>query len=493
MRSVGKVVNKYAGWIMLLMGILFYFVPGEWISIEDDSIAYLEPWGREGVLPGYPAFLQAFRKLLGEQFFLDGVVIAQSILAILCTFLFVLVLKKQFELYGGECVLLYLACMLPFSIYLPQSGITHQIMTEGITYAIFYLFFIAVLKAVWTLRFRWYFACLAIAFLLGLTRSQMLLLQVVCLGIFIWITAKRCKRKTWSSILCTFVAFIMGIILAFSSYKSIYAVVAIYYNQEFGNEKEDKSESMGEEEKSSTDEIVADVSKKAESEDVSADRPVTSQFDSVLLSRGFYEADREDVMLFEDEVMQEIFLRAYEKVDEGKHLYIYAGDGLYMWRNLVYDRMTSDIHEAIEEYDCDNPGMRTQSEVSIVRELGMRILIKHFDRYLYHTFRLMLPSLISTVFFQIEPIYLLCHIITFLIYLSAIWGAAYLIKFGGNSQIGIFMFSSLVIMMVMVILTNLVFIGLQRYMVYGMGIFYCAAYLVVRELVMLKRQKMRSR
>ena len=82
---------------MLGIGVLFYFLPGEWRCIEDDSIRYLSEGG-EGVLPGYPAFLAFFRLLFSEQYFLHAVVIAQSLLAVICTFLFVVVLKGQFHL-----------------------------------------------------------------------------------------------------------------------------------------------------------------------------------------------------------------------------------------------------------------------------------------------------------------------------------------------------------------------------------------------------------
>ena len=59
---------------MLLIGFAFYLLPGKWISVESDTIAYLSPDGREGVLPGYPVFLAFWKMILGEQYFLHGVV-----------------------------------------------------------------------------------------------------------------------------------------------------------------------------------------------------------------------------------------------------------------------------------------------------------------------------------------------------------------------------------------------------------------------------------
>ena len=181
MDTIRRQLDKHAIGIMLILGVLFYFLPGEWIRIEDDTAGYLAERGKEGILPGYPMFLGFFKTLLGQQYYLHGVVAAQCILAIICTLLFVLTLRAQFRLRGEECILLYVGSMLPFSIYLPESGITHQILTEGITYALFYLFFITVIKAVWSLQYKWYLGSVFMAFVLGLIRSQMLFLQAVCL------------------------------------------------------------------------------------------------------------------------------------------------------------------------------------------------------------------------------------------------------------------------------------------------------------------------
>lgn len=422
---------------MLLIGFTFYFLPGKWISIESDTIAYLSPDGREGVLPGYPAFLAFWKMILGEQYFLHGVVISQSLLAVICTFLFVLVLKKQFKLCGLESIFLYILCTLPFSIYLPEVGITHQIMTEGITYAIFYLFFIAVMKTIWTLQYRWFLVTMIVSILLGLIRSQMFFLQIICLLVLAWMLIKKFGVKKVFGIGICCVAFIVGgILLCWSK---------LPWN-------------------------------------------VTLQFDTVLMTRGFYEADEGDVELFEDEVMQDIFKRTYQLADEEKCLHKYASNGLYMWQDLVHDRMKEYAIQAINEYDLSHPGERIQEERSICRELGLKVLLKHFDRYLYHTFRLMIPSFIATVFFQIEKIYLLCHFITLFLYLFSFVISLLVYKKNGDRRVVGLMTVTLCIMIIMVVSVNLLFVGLQRYMVYGMGIFYCCGYLLLRELYLMRRK-----
>lgn len=465
-------IEKWAIAVMLVLGGLFYFVPGKWISLESDSVAYLYARGREGVLPGYPVFLSFLQQLLGEEIFLSGVVIAQSLLAIICTFIFVMVLQKQFGLKGWECILLYLATMLPFSIYLPESGITHQILTEGITYAIFYLYFIMVLKAVWTLKFRWYGGSLILAFLLGLIRSQMLFLQAVCLLLLLWIIWRKDSKGFWRKTAMLGTAVIAGSFIAFVSYKFIYAI-AIYDNQKIMEAPQEKNQEKVESAGGTMENVY--VMRMDQDE-------LPSQFTSLIISRGFFEADREDVDLFEGDMMQDIFLKAYDLADAEGRLYHHVEPGLYMWEKLVYDRMGNFVSEAILSYDMENPGIRDRGYASITQELGLRILFKHIDRYLYHVIRLMIPSFIASVFFQIRPIYLLCHFITLFIYLFAVGGAVWLQKVGGDKKVSDFMLTTVAVLVIMIVILNCVFIGLQRYVVYGMGIFYCALYLQLKEI-----------
>lgn len=458
--------------IMLFLGILFYFIPGEWISIEKDSVAYLNELGREGVLPGYPAFLSFLRFIFKEEYFLDSVVSVQSTLAIVCTMIFVIVLQKQFRLFCWECIFLYAVCMLPFSIYLPRCGITHQIMTEGITYAVFYLFFTAVLQAVWNAKLRWYFASQGFAVLLGLIRSQMIFLQIACVLLFVWIIWRKSKKGAGKKFAGIFAATAVGLFLAIASYKIIYGIVA--YDMQIQAEKMQPA----------NEEINESVNQ--------GQRQATSQFDSLIISRGFFEADKEDEMLFEDEIMKEIFNRAFQRIDEGQHRYVYAKPGLYMWEDLVYDKMAIEIQLAIMDYDKEFPGKRTREAADIMREMGVRLLVEHFGRYTYHAIRLMLPSFIASVFFQIRPIYLLCHFIALFIYLFSFSSCYYAVKTGKNRQVIELMSAVLIFLIIMVVSINLVFIGLQRYVVYGMGIFYCSLYLLLKENFLPIYRKMRG-
>lgn len=432
-----KIQNKILEYgFLLLAGIIFYFFLGKrWISIEDDSPFYLGDAGHEGVMPVYPAFLKLLRAILGEEYYLDGAVIVQSLLAVVCTLVFLIVLKRRFALKLWEELLLYAACMLPFSIYLPESGITHQIMTEGLTYSLFYIYFLFLLNFVMDRKYYWGIALIIMSFILMFIRSQLMLLLLSTFAAFVYVIIRKlCARENAKKLISVFVGVL---IVACGTFVSLFGKKLL--------------------------EIP--------------------QFTTVLMIRGFYEVDYEDKELFATPEMQKIFERVYKAVDEKEYRYVYARQDLYMWQDLVCDRITSIAYAEIRDYLSEYPESDI-SNTAAVRELGSTILLRHFDRYLYHTLRLMISGFIAAVFWQIKPIYLLCHFIALFLYLYAIGGSVFCLRHKKKSPEAEFMLTVVGFILIMIISVNVMFTGLQRYVVYAMGIFYCAAYLLFKELVL---------
>ena len=216
--------------VLAAMGIVFYLVLGqEWIAIEDDTPFYLNP-RREGVMPVYPLFLFVVKCIFGEDMYLSAVVVIQSLLAIVCTMAFVLYLQNHFRLHWIETLLLYVACMLPFSIYLPEAGITHQILTEGISYAIFYLYFMLLLQYVFEQKIRWLIAAVSMGGFMELIRSQMLFLLGVTAAVFVVVEFvksrkdKICRRIVRAGVNC--VVGVIGIIVVVTL---VYKIFGLYW------------------------------------------------------------------------------------------------------------------------------------------------------------------------------------------------------------------------------------------------------------------------
>lgn len=502
--------------ILAVMGILFYLVLGqEWIAIEDDTPFYLNP-RREGVMPVYPLFLFVAKCIFGENLYLDAVVVMQSVLAIVCTMVFVLYLQRQFQLKFIETVLLYVACMLPFSIYLPEAGITHQIMTEGLSYAFFYLYFLLLLQYVFTRKIRWIAAATAMAGFMELIRSQMIFLLGVTAAVFVCVEfVKGNKDKIGRRIVRTAADCVIGVVGILLVVSMVYKIYGWYYIHQLpvienwkpktvagqagiseaageGNDESGGVQSIANGEpganagqQSADTEQAQDTVQQEENKITYAENNSSfSQFTALVITRGIYEIDEDDIELFDSPEMKEIFQRVFDAVDAEQYRYVYARQDLYMWQDLVKDKIPLVVFGQVGVYLRDNPDVQ-MNNVKICQELGLKILLHHFDRYLYHSFRMMVSGFISSVFFQIERIYLLCHFITLLLYLTAAAGIIYCLKKGGNRKVAAFALTALAYIFLMVTVTNLVFLGLQRYMVYAMGIFYCSLYLLAREAVLI--------
>lgn len=501
--------------VMVVMGILFYLVMGQkWISIEDDTPFYLNP-RKEGVMPVYPLFLFGAKYIFGEALYLDAVVVIQSVLAIICTMIFVLYLEKQFRLKLIETILLYAASMLPFSIYLPEVGITHQILTEGLSYALFYFYFLLLLQYVFTRRIRWIVATAVMAAFMELIRSQMVFLLGVTVAVFVSVEfVKENKDKIGRRIIRAIADCVIGAAGILVVVSLVYKIFGWYWihqvpvieslNQRMVAEQAEEQATVDEQaagqevtaeqidEQEVTDKEIGqkeETNRSGEENIVlkveNQENPETmSQFTTLIIIRGFYEIDEEDVELFDDPEMKKIFQRMFDAVDAAQYRYVYARQDLYMWKDLVKDKIPMVVFGALDAYRQENPDASIDN-VQISRKMGMKILLHHFDRYLYHSARMMVSGFISSVFFQIERIYLLCHIITLLLYLTAILGSVFCLKKGGNRKVVAFAFTTLGYIFLMVVIINLVFQGIQRYMVYAMGIFYCSLYLLARDTLLI--------
>ena len=103
----------------------------------------------------------------------------------------------------------------------------------------------------------------------------------------------------------------------------------------------------------------------------------------------------------------------------------------------------------------------------------------------------MLPQgFISTVFFQIEEIYGLCHVYTLLIYIAAFILTIYGIKKRKVSRCRYELMAGVLVLNVgMVVVICTVFFGMQRYLIYGFGIFYTALLLILEDIWYVQKQR----
>ncbi len=503
-----KLNKKQSEWLfysslVLLALFVFLFVGSREPVLFDDSGSYMRVERFEGVMPVYPLFLLLNQALFGSDSYLKIVIVEQALLAAGCVILFVREIKERFKLRFWEGYLLFFLSLLSFTTEMPAAMITQTILTEGLAYALFHVLMILYLRAVWRNSYKFLAASFGMVYFLALLRSQLQILFGVCGILFLYLTWKRCDsiRKKFAGCLAGIAGCLVigavGIGITAASVNQYNALITgnvrvnllimkiqdPEYYQEFSMGEDGEDREPGE-----IEEAVKDR------QDVHAARGADiriSQYTSLLFSRGMYEADAEDAACFEDEMVRGLYQSIYEVADQEQKRYAYEEKSLWIWKDIVggigtvgkigvavgsefYKEKYPEIYAADNFNEIWNRSLQT---------IGLTLIRGHFGRFLYHTLMMLPQGFICTVFFQIKQIYLLCHMITLFLYLSAfalmIWG--YADKRVPN-QCAEFMAIVLGSNVVMVLIISLVFFGQQRYLVYNFGIFYIAYYLLLRML-----------
>lgn len=483
----------FYGILFVLALVIFLFVGSREPVLFDDSGSYTKVKLIEGVMPIYPLFLLANQWLFGMEGYLQIVIIEQTLLAAVCILLFVREIKTRFQLHYWEGFLLFFLALLPYTTEMPQAMMTQVILTEGLAFSLFYLLMILFLRAVWEKSGKFLAGSFAMALLLAMLRSQLQILFGVCGVLFLYLMWNRCGKKRIGFLIgvtgCVLIG-ILGVFLTVSLSKRYNAFaddnmpIIQFQDPERYQEILEKQAKKKAEQKESGNVTQVDAAP-------SQERPVLgAQYISLIFSRGMYEADEADVRLFEDERIRGLFQVLYAAADEEQQRYVYAPKGLWMWKDIVGGigsvgktslyAGTDYYREKYPEYKgADFNALWNQS----LQTIGIALLKEHFGRFLYHTLMMLPQAFICTVFFQIQPIYLLCHLITLFLYLSAlalmIWGYA---DRKASNQCAEFMALVLGSNLVMILIISLVFFGQQRYLVYNFGIFYIAYYVLLREL-----------
>lgn len=476
---------------LVILSLLTFMIPGErGYVLFDDSASYTNLYANmEGVMPGYPLFLHANKLLFGKDSYLYAVVAEQAVLATVCVIAFIALIKKKFHLKYWESYVCYVLALFPFTTNMPESMATHEIVTEGVAYALFYLFMAALLQTVWKKSFKWLVILCAMTLLLSLVRSQLQILFGACGVVCIYIAVLRPEKtdgKKGGRLLRFLGGTVCCIVIGLVGIWTVGKVSAAFQNM--------KAEARREEQRrvQQTENTVTSQTEKDQEEEKPV-KPVftTSQYVTLIFSRGMYEADYEDYVLFEDEQVRNLYLDLYPRMDRAQCRYVYAEPGLWMWRDIVGGIGSVGgkcFHHQNNYYNENYPELVYSSDYSSVRSanqltIGLTLIKAHFGRFLYHTLMLLPQAFICTVFFQIERIYLLCHLVTLFLYLAAvalmIW--AYKDKKVENAY-GEFMCGVLGTNLILILVISLVFFGQQRYLVYNFGIFYISGFLLFMQL-----------
>ncbi len=552
MKKGKRFLTKYGFRLFLFAAVLaFFLAAGHAGPVQfDDSGSYIRIRWHEGVMPVYPLFLLCNQCLFGDASYLWAVIVEQALLAAISVVLLEESIRKQFGCHPAEGGLFCVLALYPYTIEMPGAVMTQAILTEGIAYSLFYVFLTVLLKAVWKKSYAWLAGAFGMTLFLSAVRSQLQILFGVCGIVFLYLVCMRGKGKGKVQKLLGFLAglagcaavSLTGVLLVFGivrgyhvmlqtdhslylfglkvQHPEIYEIVLEERRQEEearAAAEENKAQGTAQEPQTATEkaqetkaglQTVTEETQTQESvEEAEAQEcpmepqeeaePLvnknfsTSQYLTLIFSRGMYEADYEDAELFTDPVLKGLYLALYEAVDAEEERYAYAKEGLWMWKDIVggLGKIGGICFMTPSEYYVEHaPEIIESEQFSDIRAghlqtIGLTLIRTHAGRVLYHALMLLPQAFICTVFFQFAPLYLFCHLVTAFLYLSGlglmIWGYADVrTRKEGAEMMALILGTNVV----MVLIISLVFFGQQRYLVYTFGPFYMAYYLLLRQL-----------
>ena len=418
-------INKYIDVIATIVVAVTLFVLFFIYGVQKGNDTHCYETFRVEVMdePIYSLFLALFRVIFGVDIYLNFAIVAQTLFAIFSVYFFVKSVANEYSVHYLVRILMYLI-MLSFytmPVIFSRTGVLTflSILTEGIAYPLFMIFMVFM---IWTINndsYKWWWVSLATSFILSLTRTQLLftLVMVAIAGIYI-------GRKTWvkASLKVLISLLITVVIMKIVQSVFCYSILGMF-------EVPPNSISM---------------------------------YGNAMLI-----ADEEDSELFEDELVKSVFIARYEDMtNNGWGWEFYQGDSVFDAASFyedcydnIKDHMSmgsyfddNNITYGIEKYNIQN---------ATAKAMTVKLIPKHFDRWIYNYVGLCLVGFIRTV--AVSPFNLLMQIYSLIVYGILVAG---IIKNRKDSKILLFGLLTVVGVLGQVCETSITVMCISRYMMY---------------------------
>ncbi len=431
--------------LMLIGGGLFFFFLGENGTILcKDSVQYLEYTDFNAVMPFYPSFINVIRWIFGEQDFMQYIFVVQGIIALFCSIYFAMFLKKYLSFGMINTMIVFILSLLPYTYSLPEYVSSHEVMTESLAFPIFYLFFASLISLHDKLSLGNLVKAGVSLLLLVMLRTQLIFFVGIVAVVFLIKITRENDSKENQLLLKRSVFVIVSGVLIFVGVLGI---------------KEKRAENSGEK---------------------------ASQFVNAFFGKALTIMDEEDIKYYETEQSKRMFEFVYKGVDEQEWRLPYAQDGLLMWEDLIHyynENMKLGNDLLYKFYSEIHPDYGYYEKLALVEkgksEIVRTVIGNNIGTFLYSFFLLMPSSFLSIVFIQKRSIYLLCNIYAIIFYVLYLFLLYQCIKKKQWKEV-YFAILSLAISVANVVCTNIVHYGLQRYLIYTMGVLYMAMFLMLR-------------
>ncbi len=421
------------GAVLLTLVLIFCWIFQKEADIFPDSATYISmSIHRE---PGYPLFLAFIRLLVGEGNYLFAVVWFQVVLACYCSISFIREITKQFNVHGLEILLLYVLLLIFW--FLPKffgggnpTAYPFTILTEGITYSIFFLYYKYLVMSVCNRDKKFWIISLLFAALLSFIRTGLMFTIVATFIVGICVVFCGCgivKRIVSAGLLviCSF------LILYLAEHFSFFSLTGRWMSHTYG--------------------------------------PVTA------MSNVLYVADKEDSALFENADLKAIFMETYNVMEEEGWRYVdldssdivRRGEHIAACHDLIkfssFDFVVNNYLEEKHVYQIDAQIEKDR----IAGELCKTLFVKHYKRWLDVYISLAYQGFIRSV--AGSPRQKIMRIYSFLVALMFFVGVLYYRR--NRKMLGLALVTAMLIVG-NISSTSLVIMCLNRYMMYNIPIFY---------------------
>ena len=417
--------------------------------------------------PLYPLWLLFFRKTAGADY-LQTVIFAQSILALLSVLLILYIMKF---LFGYKSWLTFV--LWPFVIYPYVAGLTdgvlynRTVLTEGLSYPLFYLYMAFFLYALVRKSGMFLLFSFMLSGLMMVLRGQMreTLVFSLLLGIYLLAVSLIEKKKTADSgesakknkpvrLAAIILAGALFAVIFSKSFNYVYttAVHGESYEPEFEN---------------------------------------TSMMINFL-----YCADERDSELFKDDEDYDFIRMAFDKTFESGYIYGNRGTTLAERNDHLMDaNLYLKLHMFIPDAE-DYYGAKGLTDVQVYKKyeeiagkMEKELVPRHLFQWLGGFFSLFFYGTASAVFFRLSVFTSLCYFIAYALMLSAIILAVFCFIKKRAMDAAEFM-AGMCIMATGNLAVCCAAIGAtERYLSYTWGLFYVAGIILIYSLIFRKNKK----
>lgn len=414
--------------LLFIVGVWFFFLLGEnGYILEKDSYVYLEnnSWIRSYGYIIYPLIIQCC-KLMFAEYYLEAIYLFQGLFALLSSVAVSEFVRKNYGLSRKLGLLVFVLSFGPYTYSLPQFVSIHGIMTEGISFPLFNFWMICALQLLRNSRRRWYVLLFTITVMMTFTRPQLLLFFIVDIVIILDKYFQLCVLSRLSDsrlklITKTIVALLITLVGCF--------VFALFVKKAY-----------------------------------------FPQLTDAVSGRVLCTTNEEDEELYSGE-MKQLFIILYDEVDKKQGREKYFRHDVKRWEDICNAANENTkllgplIVENLDVFSCPPEEI---SSNKVKSELIYPLLIKHWDRYLLMTVELFVQSLVVSIFIHPDWAYIPGYCVALVLFVLSI----FLMQRMKEKEYSLPMRTVVIVILLLCGLTNVIFIGLQRYVVYPFGWFY---------------------